>query len=130
MVDDAVVADVPFLLRYKKSSIKFLVVTGPVREESLPNVQTIQEAGFPQAEIEVWIGVVAPLATPASILELLNTKLRESCNASDIRNRPSNLGYRATISTVQDFHTLIYRDLDRWTRINQEMRIPTVDQQK
>jgi len=45
-------------------TLKVLAVTGRAREEALPDVPTVAEAGFTGAQGEAWIGVVAPARTP------------------------------------------------------------------
>ena len=55
-----------------------LVVTGKARESELPAVPTIAEAGFPSAEAEAWIGLVAPAKTPAPIVSRINRELETS----------------------------------------------------
>jgi tripartite-type tricarboxylate transporter receptor subunit TctC len=52
-----------------------LAATGRSREPELPDVPTIAEAGFPAAEYEPWMGLVAPSRMPADILTRLNREV-------------------------------------------------------
>lgn len=49
--------------------LRALAVTGPTRLPTLPQVPTIAEAGYPQAESTSWIGLFFPARTPAPIVE-------------------------------------------------------------
>ncbi len=49
--------------------LRALAVTGAARLPSLPQVPTIGEAGYPQAESTSWIGLFFPARTPAPIVE-------------------------------------------------------------
>jgi tripartite-type tricarboxylate transporter receptor subunit TctC len=49
-----------------------LVVNGPARVSALPNVPTVAEAGFVDAEYPIWFGVFLPVKTPRELVERLN----------------------------------------------------------
>jgi tripartite-type tricarboxylate transporter receptor subunit TctC len=49
--------------------LRALAVTGPTRLPTLPQVPTIAEAGYAQAESTSWIGLFFPARTPAAIVE-------------------------------------------------------------
>jgi tripartite-type tricarboxylate transporter receptor subunit TctC len=44
--------------------MKALAVTGPKRSSELPNVPTMQEAGYPGFDVTAWHGIVVPAGTP------------------------------------------------------------------
>ena len=49
--------------------IRELAVASTERLPALPNVPTVSESGYPGFRAELWVGVVAPAATPAAIVD-------------------------------------------------------------
>jgi tripartite-type tricarboxylate transporter receptor subunit TctC len=72
--DTQAFVDAPTIIspQAKAGALKVLVVTGREREPELPQVPTVAEIGFPQAQSEAWIGLVAPAQTPPEIVSQLN----------------------------------------------------------
>lgn len=64
-----------------------LAVTAEARLQGLPDVPTMAEAGFPSATFSLWLGLVAPAATPTDILERLSESLRQALGTRDLRER-------------------------------------------
>lgn len=77
----AVPAALPFLATHR---LRALAVTGATRAESLPDVPTIAELGFPGFVITEWYGVVAPARTPEAVVQRLNDVIRTALAAPDI----------------------------------------------
>jgi tripartite-type tricarboxylate transporter receptor subunit TctC len=55
----------------KTGKLRALAVTSATRLRSLPDVPTMQEAGFPDFDFTPWIGLVVPAGTPKPIVEKL-----------------------------------------------------------
>jgi tripartite-type tricarboxylate transporter receptor subunit TctC len=53
--------------------LRALAVTSSERAPELPNVMTVQEAGFAGFEATAWYAIVAPTGTPADIVQKVNT---------------------------------------------------------
>jgi len=51
--------------------LRALAILGPSRIAQLPDVPTIAEAGFPDKEVPIWLGLAAPAATPRPIIARL-----------------------------------------------------------
>jgi tripartite-type tricarboxylate transporter receptor subunit TctC len=55
----------------KAGRLRALAVTTTTRLRSLPDVPTMQEAGFPDFDFTPWIGLVVPAGTPQPIVDKL-----------------------------------------------------------
>lgn len=55
--------------------IKLLAQSGAARSPSMPDVPTIEEAGYKGVTLESWYAAFAPLGTPADIVARLNTEM-------------------------------------------------------
>jgi tripartite-type tricarboxylate transporter receptor subunit TctC len=75
------------LPQIKGGKLKALGVTTTRRMTSLPNVQTVAEAGLPGFSYTLWGGLFAPAGTPADVIERLNRDVNALLASSEIRSR-------------------------------------------
>ncbi|MGO4328111.1 Bug family tripartite tricarboxylate transporter substrate binding protein [Cupriavidus sp. 2TAF22] len=69
--------------------IKPLAVMGSTRAKGLPNVPTMTEAGFQDAELAPagWVGMLAPAKTPPAVLARLEKEARAAARSPAMRTR-------------------------------------------
>ena len=83
----------------KAGKLNLLAINNPTRHWDFPDVPTMTEAGFPNADVPIWFSIWAPAGTSKEIIEMLNRKVVESrrrrrwwrgCgrSASCLRSRP------------------------------------------
>src|SRR5204863_7484942 len=61
-----------------------LGTTGAKRSSVMPEVPTVAEAGVPGYEATIWLGVMAPAATPRPVIDLLNAEIIKIMNRADV----------------------------------------------
>lgn len=71
----------------KSGSFKALAVGAPKRLDSLPNVPTLAELGFPAANSTSLFGIFAPTGTPKAVLDRLNAEINKALAEPDIQQR-------------------------------------------
>ena len=59
----------------KGGKLKVLATVGRTRSALMPEVPTFAEAGVPNVELNVWMGIVAPAGTPKPVLARLKAEL-------------------------------------------------------
>jgi tripartite-type tricarboxylate transporter receptor subunit TctC len=69
-----------------------LAVNGSSRSAALPDVPTLREAGFENAEYPIWFGLFAPAKTPSDIVNKLNRETLDALQAARVREKLSSLG--------------------------------------
>ncbi len=75
-------------VQYVKSGrFKALAVGAPSRLDALPDVPTLSELGFAQANLVSLFGIFAPARTPEPILARLNAEINKALQLPDIRQR-------------------------------------------
>src|ERR1700710_1203496 len=79
MMIDAVTTMAPNIAQ---SQVRALPITGKTRSDVLPDVPTVAEAGMPNYDATIWLGIMAPVGTPKAIVD----KLNKAVNAA--RKRP------------------------------------------
>lgn len=107
----------PVVAHAKAGKLRVIVTTGRQRMPNLPEVQTMAEAGLPDAEIVIWYGVVAPAATPKQIIGRLNREIVKAMNLPDVRERYSQQGVVPETNSPEQFAQLIRDDYARWTKV-------------
>ncbi len=101
----------------KAGRLRALAVTGVRRVETLPDVPSTQEAGYPELNVYGWFGIVAPAATPREIIVKLNADFVRALNAPDVRDRLKVIGQTSSPSTPEEFQAQIRVDYERWGKI-------------
>ncbi|RYG14658.1 MAG: tripartite tricarboxylate transporter substrate binding protein [Burkholderiales bacterium] len=75
-------------VQYVKSGrLKPLAVGAPTRLEALPDVPTLAELGFAQANLVSLFGVFAPAGTPVAVVTRLNAEINKALQLPEIRQR-------------------------------------------
>jgi tripartite-type tricarboxylate transporter receptor subunit TctC len=107
----------PVVPLVKAGRVRLLATTGRQRTAQLPEVPTIVEAGLPGAQVLIWYGVVAPIATPKELVARLNREIVKLMQAPDIREKFSQQGIEPETSTPEQFARLIREEYARWTKV-------------
>ena len=91
----------------KDGKLQALAVGTPTRSDDLPNVPTTVEAGFPGSEYTFWVGMLAPAATPKSIMDHLNAEVVKILNNKDFKNKLDVIGATPMPMTPSAFDSFI-----------------------
>jgi tripartite-type tricarboxylate transporter receptor subunit TctC len=83
----------------------------------LPNVPTIAEAGVPGYEATIWLGIMAPAATPRAIVERLNNEITRIVNSPDVKAAWAKQGAVAMTMSPEEFGRYLHQDIEKWARI-------------
>ena len=94
-----------------------LGVSSKARDALLPDVPTIDEAGVPGYEQELWFGILAPAGMPRAVMARLNGEIGRILGDADTRARWAPIGIEPRPTTPQDFDRLIAREVALYTRI-------------
>ena len=101
-----------------------LAVTSATRVSQLPDVPTVEESGFPGFEVNSWQGVCAPAATPAALLDKLNSDINAVLRIPEIRARMEELVMIGPQTTREEFDQFIRGEIERWAKVIKDANIP------
>jgi tripartite-type tricarboxylate transporter receptor subunit TctC len=97
--------------------LKALAVTSPKRSVAMPDVPTFAEAGVPDLNVSVWVGISAPAGTPQPIVERLAREFASALKAPDVRERLLGLGAEPNGASGEAFTRMVREDVARWAKI-------------
>ena len=98
----------------KDGKVLPLAVSTAKRIDALPNVPTIAEAGFPDAENTFWVVMLAPAKTPRDVVAKLNAEANRALQAPEMKERLAKLGTEPMAMTPEGLDRFIaseYREL-------------------
>jgi len=94
--------------------IRPLASTAGKRTRYLPAVPTAAEAGVPGYEIIGWIGLAAPVGTPAEIIALLNRHVNTVVASPEFTKRLLDMGNDAYGGTPDELRARLAADVSKW----------------
>jgi tripartite-type tricarboxylate transporter receptor subunit TctC len=97
--------------------LKALGTTGRARSSVLPDVPTVSEAGVPGYEATIWLGLMAPAATPRPVLAKLNAEVQRMVSRPEVRAEWAKQGATPMIMGIEDFDKYLREDIEKWARI-------------
>ena len=83
----------------------------------LPGVPTMAEAGVPNYEAVIWLGVMAPRNTPPDIVKRLNAEITRIVGKSEVRDEWAKQGAVAMVMSPDEFARYMSEDIAKWERI-------------
>lgn len=97
-------------------SVKSYAVTSPRRLDTLPNVPTSAEAGFPIIEVSVWHGLYVPAQTPDAIVDALARALAQALRDPALVRRFNDISTLPTPDKANPaaLAQLLKSEIDRW----------------
>ncbi|MGH8679739.1 MAG: Bug family tripartite tricarboxylate transporter substrate binding protein [Burkholderiales bacterium] len=98
----------------KSADLRALAVTGPKRLASLPDVPTMEEAGFPGFVIAPWFGALAPKKTPRRIIDRLNQAYNAALADPNVAKQFAEMELIAGGGTPEAFQSHIRAEVKRW----------------
>ena len=93
--------------------------TGEQRSPILPDVPTIAEAGVPGYTASGWVGIVAPVATPKPIIDLLNGEISKTLTSPEIKESWAKQGMTPMSMTPAEFGVFINAEIEKYARLAQ-----------
>jgi tripartite-type tricarboxylate transporter receptor subunit TctC len=101
----------------KANKVKGIATTGRARSNVLPDMPTMNEAGVPQYDAVIWLGLMAPAGTPEAIVSKLNAEINKIVNSADVKTTWSKQGAVPMSMSVPVFTKFVADDVAKWANI-------------
>jgi tripartite-type tricarboxylate transporter receptor subunit TctC len=103
--------------------LRALAVTGAKRSETLPELPTVAESGLPGYAAVGWFGLLAPVATPAALVNKLSEDANSVLADREVRATMQALGAEPGGNTPGEFARFIRDDQAKWSKLMREAGI-------
>lgn len=115
---DAAVATAPAAVPHiRNGTLRALAVASLKRIESLPNVPTFEESGFPKFEVAAWNGIVAPAGVSYDKVVRLNLAVAGAVRLREVKERFATQGAEPIGDTPDEFRSYIRGEMAKWERV-------------
>jgi tripartite-type tricarboxylate transporter receptor subunit TctC len=98
----------------KAGKLRALAVTGKARLESLPDVPTMAEAGFPEVEGFTWTAIVVPAGTPKDIVAKLHGLAVAALAQPDVKEKLAAIAYVPIGNSPEECAAFFKAEMAKW----------------
>ena len=115
----------PAVPHIKDGTLRALAVTSRTRSQTVPDVPTMTEAGYPDIEGDTWVGVLVPIGTDPQIIALLNREIVKIVKLATMKERLVQLGYEPVGTTPDEYGVQIRTEITKWATVIRSAGIRT-----
>jgi len=113
----------PAIPYVKDGKLRALALASTQRLETLPDVPTMAEAGYPGIEGDVWIAALAPAGTPRDIIDTLNREIVRITKTPDVRKHLLELGDVPVGNSPEEARAFINAEIAKWAKVIRDANI-------
>jgi tripartite-type tricarboxylate transporter receptor subunit TctC len=107
--------------------LNILAVSSLKRIALLPDVPSIAEAGYPNAEFNFWVGLSAPAKTPRAVIDKLHAATEKALQDPAMKEKLAKLGVEPKLMSVDDFQKFVKDDMVDTVQLAKDAHIEPVD---
>ena len=104
-----------------------LAVSSLKRSPLLPDVPSIAEAGYPNAEFNFWVGLSVPAQTPRPVIDKLHDATEKALQDPAMKEKLAKLGVEPELMSVDAFSKYVKDDLVATVQLAKDANIQPVD---
>ena len=104
----------------KAGKVRVLGVAGKKRASVLPDVPTMDEAGFPTLDVSASFYILAPAATPKPIIAALNREIVKALGAQEVKDKLAAAGVELNSTTPEEASALLKKEVASWGKVVKE----------
>ena len=108
----------------QSGKIRVIASISDGRSKYFPDVPTMAEQGFAEAQVTPWFGVVVPSKTPLPLVTKISQALEAAVAAPEVREKLDLAGCSAKSAPLGEFAGVIKSDIALWAKVVKEAGIP------
>jgi tripartite-type tricarboxylate transporter receptor subunit TctC len=115
---DVLFSVLPLVLPYLTSGqLRAYGIASERRSSLLPEVPTLNEAGYESVVGSAWNGIVSPAGTPAEVIATLNREISLVLDSAETRERFAALGMEAVGGAAESFARFLQAETEKWAAV-------------
>lgn len=114
MMFDAITTMAPHA---RSGRVRALGTTGKARSAITPEMPTVSEAGVAGYEATIWLGLMAPAATPRPVLDRLSAEVNKVVNSAEVKEAWSKQGAVPMGMSPDQFDKFLREDVQKWSKL-------------
>ena len=99
----------------QSGKLRALAVAATQRSPQLPGVPTLAEAGFPDLDFRIWLGLMAPAGTPDGVIRIIEAAVTEGLRDPAVRASVAQQGWDVSGIGARDFAAFLDTELPKLT---------------
>ncbi len=112
------------LAQVQTGSIRIIAAIGDGRSKYFPEVPTMAEQGFAEAQVTPWFGIVVPAGTPEPIVARISKALEAALASPEVQQKLDLAGCEARSAPLAQFADIIKADVALWAKVVKDAGIP------
>jgi len=114
MMFDAITTMAPLA---QAGRVRPIATSGKMRSSITPGVPTLDEAGLPGYDAVIWLGIMAPTATPKPVVDILNSEIQKIASLPDVKEVWAKQGAVPMRMTPAEFGKFLEQDIQKWAQV-------------
>ena len=107
----------------RSGKLRALAIAAGSRAPEFPDLPTLAQAGIPGHEVGFWVGVMAPTGTPKSIVEWLQSQIKQVMSQPEATASLEKLGFELIASTPEQLGRHIKAESGLWGKVVHDANI-------
>ena len=107
--------------------VRALATSGRLRSPILPDVPTFTEAGVAGFQATLWVGFMAPKATPQPIVDQLSRTITDILKRPEIKDAWEKQGASPMVMTQAVFTAFMESEIGKWAKVIQANHIALIN---
>jgi tripartite-type tricarboxylate transporter receptor subunit TctC len=105
------------LAQVQTGTIRIIGALNDGRSKYFPDVPTMAEQGYAEAQVTPWFGVVVPAGTPGPIVERISKALESALAIPDVQQKLDIAGCQPMSAPLSQFADIIKADVALWAKV-------------
>jgi len=111
----------------KSGKLNGVAVTTAKRSVDFPDIPTLDESGAKGMDFNIWMGLFAPVGTPAEVIAILNKEVNRALQVPELVAKLKASGVTPAGGTSQAFAEFVKADYAKWGALVKESGIKLTD---
>jgi len=113
----------PAIPLIKDGKLRALAVLAKARAPVLPDVPTMEEAGFKDQEADTFFAMLVPAGTPKAVLDQLYREVIKILKMPEVKDRFESIGVDVVGNTPDEFAAQIKAEIAKWGKVIKDANI-------